>query len=84
MTLNKRTLTNSLLTAGLGVFAFVGGSAAAVAQDGAPAKGPVATLESPAMPRIYWGQTSRFTNSFNPAIGLALDASIRHLSLIHI
>ena len=78
MTLNKRTLTNSLLTAGLGVFAFVGGSTAAIAQDGAPAKGPVATLESPAMPRIYWGQTSRFTNDFNPAIGLALDASIRH------
>ena len=28
------------------------------------------------MPRIYWGQTSRFTNSFNPAIGMAFDASL--------
>ena len=77
MTLIKETITPYFLTAGLGIFALVGTSTEASAQD-APADGPVATLESPAMPRIYWGQTSRFTNSFNPAIGLALDASLRH------
>lgn len=40
---------------------------------------PVGLLESPAMPRIYWGQTSRFTNSFNPAIGMAFDAALVHM-----
>ena len=78
MTLNKETITSCFLTVGLGIFAFVGGSTTASAQD-APTDGPVATLESPAMPRIYWGQTSRFTSSFNPAIGLAIDGSLTQM-----
>ena len=51
------------------------------AQDGQASDNdaPVGLLDSPAMPRLYWGQTSRFTNAFNPAIGLAVDASASHL-----
>ncbi|MCH2106791.1 MAG: hypothetical protein MK291_09140, partial [Planctomycetes bacterium] len=40
---------------------------------------PVGLLDSPAMPRIYWGQTSRFTNSFNPAIGMAFDSALTYM-----
>lgn len=51
------------------------------AQDGPVAEGnaPVGLLDSPAMPRLYWGQTSRFTNAFNPAIGLAVDGTFSHV-----
>ncbi|MGD2017998.1 MAG: hypothetical protein PVJ89_07785 [Planctomycetota bacterium] len=39
------------------------------------ARSPVGLLRSPGMPRIYWGQTTRFTSAFNPALGVAVDGS---------
>ena len=39
------------------------------------AQAPIGLLRSPGMPRIYWGQTTRFTSAFNPAFGIAVDGS---------
>ena len=44
--------------------------------DQAEVNAPVGILNSPGMPRIHWGQSSRFTSAFNPAIGLAIDTAL--------
>lgn len=50
------------------------------AQDGplggaSPGASPYGPLQSPGMPRIHWGQTSRFSSAFNPAFGIAVDGA---------
>ncbi|MBL6722345.1 MAG: hypothetical protein ISQ08_13125 [Planctomycetes bacterium] len=45
-------------------------------QSDAPPQSPVGLLKSPGMPRIYWGQTTRFTSAWNPAAGVAFDGSL--------
>ena len=44
-------------------------------QSDAPPQSPVGLLKSPGMPRIYWGQTTRFTSAWNPAAGIAFDGA---------